>query len=267
VTKAVGGDVPPALRPLLEEPTNSAVLTDFDGTLAPIVPDPDTARPLPGAAAVLGELSRSFGVVAVVSGRPVPFLAAHLGAAGPRLRLFGGYGMEWLEDGVRHRDPAVEPWTRPLAEVAAAAVAQAPPGVGVEDKGYAVTLHWRRSPDQATWGEQFAREWAGRTGLVLQPGRMAVEVRPPVGPDKGAVVARLARGRRAACFAGDDAGDLAAFAALDVLEGEGVQVAKMAVADLESPRQLLSAADLVVHGPAEAMAVLEALAAGAVLGR
>lgn len=255
--------LPPPLRALVDDPANSAVLTDFDGTLAPIVPDPETARPLPRAPAVLGSLSQSFAVVAVVSGRPVPFLAAHLAGAGPRVRLFGGYGMEWLEDGERRRDPAVEPWLAPLRDVAAAAGAEAPPGVGVEDKGYAVTLHWRRAPESGSWGERFAAEWAGRTGLVLQRGRMAVEVRPPVGPDKGMVVARLGRGRRAACFAGDDAGDLPAFAALDVLEGEGVRVAKLAVADLESPPELLAAADLVVQGPAEALDVLEALAEAA----
>lgn len=236
------------------------MLTDFDGTLAPIVPDPETARPLPGAAAVLGRLSEVFGLVAVISGRPVPFLAEHLAGAGPGLRLYGGYGVEWLEDGARHRDPAVEPWLDPLAEVAAAAVAQAPLGVGVEDKGYAVTLHWRRAPDRAGWGDRFAREWADRTGLRLQPGRMAVELRPPVGPDKGTVVQRLGRGCRAASFAGDDAGDLAAFAALEILRGEGVGVARVAVADIESPPALLSAADVVVHGPVEALALLEALA-------
>ena len=263
MTARGAGGLPPALRPLLEEPARSAVLTDFDGTLAPIVPDPETARPLPGAAGILGELSAVFRVVAVVSGRPVPFLAAHLSDAGPKLRLYGGYGMEWLEDGVRHRDPAVEPWLESLAEVAAAAVSEAPSGVGVEDKGYAVTLHWRRAPEQAGWGDRFARAWADRTGLRLQPGRMAVELRPPVGPDKGAVVQRLGRGCRAASFAGDDAGDLAAFAALEILHGEGVAVARVAVADIESPPELLAAADVVVHGPVEALALLEALAGAA----
>lgn len=256
--------VPVALGPLAvlaEEPASSAVLTDFDGTLARIVPDPEQAVPLPEAPAVLARLAGRFAVVAVVSGRPVSFLARHLGAAGPALRLYGTYGLEWLEDGVLHRAPEVEPWLGPAADVLAAARAEAPPGVGVEDKGCSVTLHWRPAPQAGDWAQGFARRWAERTGMVLQHGRMAVEFRPPVGPDKGAVVEALARGCRAACFAGDDVGDLAAFAALDRLAGDGVAAVRVAVRDEESPPELLSRADMVVDGPGAALGLLGALAA------
>ena len=252
-----------ALGPLVvlaDDPAHSAVLTDFDGTLAPIVPDPETAEPLPGAAAVLGRLAARYAVVAVVSGRPTSYLSRQLGAAGPALRLYGTYGLEWLEDGVLHRAPEAEPWLAPAAEILAAARAEAPPGTGIEDKGCSVTLHWRRAPEVGDWAQAFARRWAERTGMTLQPGRMAVEFRPPVGPDKGVVVERLARGCRAACFAGDDAGDLAAFAALDRLAAEGVHGVRVAVSDSESPPELTARADMVVDGPHEALALLSALA-------
>ena len=36
---------------------SSAVLTDFDGTLSPIVDDPEAARPAPGAVEVLTALA------------------------------------------------------------------------------------------------------------------------------------------------------------------------------------------------------------------
>lgn len=245
---------------LAEDPGSSAVLCDFDGTLAPIVADPETAEPLPEAAPVLAALAGRFSVVAVVSGRPVSFLAGRLHGAGPALRLYGGYGAEWMAGGAVHRAPEVEPWAGPVAEVLAAARAQAPSGLGIEDKGFALTLHWRQAPETGAWATPFAARWAERTGLALQPGRRAVELRAPVDIDKGTVTEQLASGCAAACFAGDDAGDLAAFAALDRLAGRGVAAVRMAVADTESPPELIERADVVVHGPAEALAMLRALA-------
>ncbi len=249
------------LAALLDDPAASAVLTDFDGTLAPIVPDPAMAAPLVGAPEVLAALTRRFALVAVVSGRPVSFLARHLAGAGPALRLFGAYGLEWIEHGTLHHAPEVEPWLAPVAQVVEAArVEFAATAVGVEDKGCSVTVHWRQAPGEAGRARDFAREWAQRTGLTLQPGRMAVEFRPPVGIDKGVVVERLARGCAAACFAGDDAGDLAAFAALDRLALEGTRTVRIAVADDETPPELAAAADIVTAGPVEALALLHALA-------
>jgi trehalose 6-phosphate phosphatase len=84
-----------------------------------------------------------------------------------------------------------------------------------------------------------------------------------VGIDKGQVVERLARGCRAACFAGDDAGDLAAFAALDRLALEGTRAVRLAVADEETPPELVAAADVVARGPVEALALLSAVATAA----
>jgi trehalose 6-phosphate phosphatase len=249
---------------LLENPGASAVLSDFDGTLSPIVADPAGAYPLPEVPGVLGALARRFGLVAVVSGRPASFLAQRLAAAGPGVRLFGAYGLEWIEDGVLRRAPEVEPWRGPVAQVVEAArAAFAGEAVGIEDKEVSVTVHWRQAPEAGDRARDFARLWAQRTGLELQSGRMAVEFRPPVHIDKGSVVERLARGSAAACFAGDDAGDLAAFAALGRLAEQGTRAVRVAVADDETPPELVAAADMVVRGPAEALDLLRTLAARA----
>jgi len=265
-TGPVGGshDELGPLACLLEDPGASAVLTDFDGTLAPIVPDPATASPLADAPGVLAALARRYALVAVVSGRPASFLADRLAAAGPSLRLFGAYGLEWIEDGTLHHAPEAEPWRAPVAQVVEGARSEfAGTAVGIEDKGCSVTVHWRQAPGEGARAREFARQWAGRTGLVLQPGRMAVEFRPPVGIDKGVVVERLARGCAAACFAGDDAGDLPAFAALDRLALEGTRTVRIAVADEETPPELVAAADIVTAGPVGALGLLRALATGA----
>jgi trehalose 6-phosphate phosphatase len=257
------GDDTAALGPLaalLADPSTTALLTDFDGTLSPIVDDPDEARPLPAAPGILARLSRHFAVVAVVSGRPVAFLATHLAGAGPAVRLYGVYGLEWRDADQVRVAPEAEAWLAPAAEVAAAARAEAPPGVGVEPKGAALAIHWRRAPEAGAWAQEFGERWAQRSGLVLQPGRRALELRPPLDIDKGRVVERLVTGASAALFAGDDAGDLPAFAALDRLAASGLTVVKMAVADEESPPELVAAADLVVADPGQALDLLDRLA-------
>ena len=248
------------LAALVENPSGAAVLTDFDGTLAPIVDDPETAVALPGAAEVLAELSRSLAVVAVVSGRPVLYLAAHLEAAGPLVRLFGGYGVEWMEGGQVHLAPDLGGWSDQLEELLEEVRRLSPAGLGIEPKGWAVTLHWRQHPETGPWAAAFAEGWE-RRGLHLQHGRMAVEIRPPVDIDKGTVVEELTRECRAACFFGDDVGDLQAFAALDRLSAGGVTTVKVAVVDEQSPAALVSAADVVVHGPRQALDLLRSMAA------
>ena len=244
----------------MEEPGASALFLDFDGTLAPIVDDPAAARPLPGVPGLLGRLAARLGLVAVVSGRPVAYLVEVLDS--PRgVRLAGLYGMEQLgPDGELQVDEDAGRWRPVLVEVADEARRLAPPGVVIEEKGLAMTIHWRGNPGAEAWARSVGERLMAGTGLVGQPGRMALELRPPGPTDKGAVVEQLGPGHRAvACF-GDDLGDLPAFAALDRLAAEGVAVARVAVVDDESPPEVVAAADVVVRGPEGAQDLLAVLA-------
>ncbi|HVX23046.1 MAG TPA: trehalose-phosphatase [Acidimicrobiales bacterium] len=255
--------LPAALVPLADHPTRSALFLDFDGTLAPIVDDPAGAAPLPGVPDLLVALGRRFGLVAVVSGRPVGFLADNLRRPGG-VHLAGLYGMEQIgPDGRSAGAGPAEPWRPVVADVTRRALAEAPPGAEVEPKGLTVTLHWRRRPDAEGWATRFARREGAATGLLAQPGRMSVELRPPVDADKGTVVRRLAAGWAAAACFGDDLGDLPAFRALGDLAATGVAVARVAVVDADSPPEVVAAADVVVDGPAGAEALLRQLLDGA----
>jgi trehalose 6-phosphate phosphatase len=207
----------------------------------------------------LGRLAARYARVAVISGRPVAYLIDQLGAVAGLL-LYGLYGLERARGGSVEEVAEATRWRPVVDNVAAAAEAETPPGVGVERKGLAVTLHVRRAPEHAAWVAEWAERAAGRTGLVAHPGRRSVELRPPVATDKGTVVAELAAGLDAVCFLGDDVGDLPAFAALSQLGAGGVHTLAIAVASDESPPELLAAADIVVDGPAGALALLEALA-------
>jgi trehalose 6-phosphate phosphatase len=66
-----------------------ALCLDFDGTLSPIVDDPEAARPLAGVVELLGPLAHRHAAVALISGRPADFLATH--ASAPGVRYLGLY--------------------------------------------------------------------------------------------------------------------------------------------------------------------------------
>lgn len=136
-------------------------------------------------------------------------------------------------------------------------------GVWVEEKGRAVAVHTRRATDpdgafRALLGP--LRDLAGRHGLVLEPGRLVLEVRP-AGVDKGVALTEYVRatGAGTVLYAGDDLGDLPAFAAVERLRAEGVAGLLVCSGSAEVT-ELADRADLVVDGPEGVVRLLRALA-------
>jgi trehalose 6-phosphate phosphatase len=195
-----------------------------------------------------------------VSGRPVEFLARRLPV--PGLLLSGLYGMETLVDGHRQVDPRALPFADAVASAADEADTRLP-GVIVERKaGVSVTLHWRTAPDREQEVLDVAAELARRTGLAEWHSRFAVELRPPVAMDKGTVIDELIKGFGIAAFAGDDTGDLAAFAALEraATDGRLRRAVCIGVESPEMPDALPGAVDVLVDGPAGLIAILRTVA-------
>lgn len=255
--------LPAPLRPLAARPRESAVLVDFDGSISTIVDDPASARALPAARDVLAALIGTFGTVAVVSGRPVEFLARAIDL--PGLALVGQYGLERMEDGRAVVDARAEPY---LGAVATATddLERELPDLLVERKaGVAATVHWRTDADREHAAVEVVDRVARRHGLTVYATKMARELRPPVPADKGTAVEGLVDGSSGACFAGDDRGDLDAFAALARLAAAGrlEHAVRIAVGSAEAPAELLAQADVAVDGPAGLVSLLEELAGAA----
>jgi trehalose 6-phosphate phosphatase len=247
------------LDALRADPSRSGVFVDFDGTLSPIVLDPEAARPLPGAVEALVALAEHLGRVAVVSGRPVAFLARHLPS---EIDVVGLYGLEARRGGVLVEHPEAAAWRAVVDDVVAAAVDELPQGVEVEHKGLSVTLHTRRHPELGDQATAWAAAAAERSGLSPRPAKHSTELHPPVHVDKGTVVESLWEGLVAVAFVGDDAGDLSAFVALDRFAAAGGTAVRVAVTSDEAPPGLLAAADLVVDGPEGALELLRSLLPG-----
>ncbi|WP_399886286.1 trehalose-phosphatase [Streptomyces sp. BBFR51] len=258
------------LDALLAHPHRAVIALDFDGTLAPIVPDPDRARAHPEAVPALAALAPKVASIAVITGRPAEVAVRHGGFAGisglDHLVVLGHYGAErW--------DAATGTLTTPDPHPGVAAVRAALPGLlersgaqqgtWIEEKGHAVAVHTRRAPDPQAAFETLRAplaDLASRHGLVVEPGRMVLELRPP-GMDKGAALRSYVHslGAASVLFAGDDLGDLPAFAAVDTLRQEGTP-GLLVCSGSDEVTALKERADVVVEGPEGVVRLLMALA-------
>ncbi|MGW4563513.1 trehalose-phosphatase [Streptomyces sp. NPDC004561] len=259
------------LAALLARPRTAVVGLDFDGTLAPIVADPEQARAHPGAVPALAALAPKVASVGVITGRPAGVAVRHGGFAGvaglEHLTVLGHYGAErW--------DAVTGTVTAPAPHPGVAAVRAELPGVldrvgawqgtWIEEKGRAVAVHTRRAEDPQAAFEALRgplTDLATRHGLIVEPGRMVLELRPP-GMDKGVALLDHVRatGAESVLYAGDDLGDLPAFAAIDKLRSDGLPGLLVCSGSTEVT-ELAERADLVVDGPEGVVRLLRSLAA------
>ena len=262
---------------LVRAASRAVVGLDFDGTLAPIVDDPEKAHIHPEAGEVLVDLAEVVRAVAVITGRParqaldlggLETVGRTIGDRGKELYLFGQYGDErWSSTGRRIISPRPPPglatFLRDLPRTLRDADAA---DAWVEDKGLAHAVHTRRMADPDAAYERLLgplRELADRNGLVLEPGRQVIEVRAP-GMDKGRAVETLAKEVDAGAFvfAGDDLGDVEAFEAVAALAKDGMPTLLVCSAS-EEQIALVERADVVVHGPEGVLDLLRRLTADA----
>jgi trehalose 6-phosphate phosphatase len=257
------------LEAVLEHPDDTLVGIDFDGTLAPIVADPEQAHAEPRAVAALARLGTLLGTVAVITGRPARTavrLGGFRGVTGlGHLVVLGQYGVErWdaaTDEFMIPPDPrqvaALEEEIPPLLDRLGQGAAH------VEHKGRAVVVHTRQLPDPdasfATLSGPL-NDLAGRHEMVVEPGKNVLEIRSP-GVDKGIALRDIVTetGARQVVFVGDDLGDLPAFRVVDELRREGR--GGLLVCSASHEEDALSAlADVVVQGPDGVATWLEELA-------
>jgi trehalose 6-phosphate phosphatase len=246
------------LDAILANPGRALVAFDYDGTLSPIVDDPGSARPEPEVIEGLAALSKLVEMVAVVTGRPAR-LAVDLAGFGrapglEQLVVVGHYGMErWDACSGELRTvvppPGIDTVRRALPDLLESLDLD---DAEIEDKGLSLAVHVRRLDDSDEALDQIEKpltDLAESAGLVAEPGRMVVEIRPP-GMDKGMALRSLVREVQATSvmFVGDDLGDLAAFAEVRRLRAEGIAGLLVCSASAEVT-ELAAEADLVVQGP------------------
>lgn len=257
-----------ALGPLREEPGRAAILTDVDGTLAPIAERAEDAAVPAAAREALARLSERFGLVGCVSGRQA--LEARRLVGLDQLAYAGNHGLELLLPGEEEprADPSLDGREHQAAEFLDGLDGELLDELGLrrEDKGVIQALHWRGAENEAA-AQARANQVAiaaGKAGLDPHWGRKVLELRPVGGGGKDAAVSALLAGEDLdrAVYAGDDRTDLDAFRRLEQLceSGDLLAAVRVGIVTPEGPAELGEESDLAVDGPEGWLAILEWLA-------
>ena len=229
-------------------PSRLVLVTDFDGTLADIVPDPTRAMALPDSLHALRGLAQRLARVIVLSSRTDTDLEVLVPVPGLRLIGDGGRPLPTPEQR-RALDRFNADATRLLATI---------PGAWLEIKPASSAVHYRNTDRSGREVLALLQSLLVTTGLTGVAGRKVVEVHVPDVGKGSALTAMLPSLEPAGvvCF-GDDENDRSMF---EVVGGLAIPHLCVGVGSLEAPADLFGRCDLVVSGPTEAAALLNAIA-------
>jgi trehalose 6-phosphate phosphatase len=246
---------------------SALVALDFDGTLAPIAPHPDDARPVAGVRQVLRDVRATGAALAIVTGRSAASLLRISGFdAVPGIVIYGLHGVERWENG-QLRAPATPAGIAELRVLLPKIVASAArdTAVWIEDKELSLVVHTRLTAEPDRLVELLrapVTEAVTAAGLEVRPGREVLEICIP-GTDKGTAIRELIGDETAAvCYAGDDVGDLPAVREVNAWAARTGRP-KLAVA-ISSPGTgpLAGLADVTVPDPPSLLSLLRQLIGG-----
>ncbi|MFL6549291.1 MAG: trehalose-phosphatase [Povalibacter sp.] len=213
--------------PPLPSVSNLALFLDVDGTLLDIAPTPESVVVSEQIKHLLDALcSRLDGALALVSGRSIRTLDTLFDPL--RFAAAGIHGCERREASGCILRPEVD-----VARVAAVrdeltAWTLRHPGTLLEDKGYALALHYRLAPEFEVAALSEAESALGVLAThELQRGKFVFEIRPS-GYSKGGAIEAFMREQpfrgRQPLFIGDDVTDEAGFESVNLLQGISVRV-------------------------------------------
>ena len=233
-----------------------AVFLDYDGTLTPIVNDPDAANLAPETRDTVGRLA-GLCPVAVVSGRDLADVRRHVDLEG--ITYAGSHGFDILApDGARHQHEAGTAALPALdrAEHVLRTAVEGIAGARLERKRFAAAVHFREVEGEASVGElerAVDRVAESEPTLVRTAGKKVLELRPAAAWDKGAAVLWILRELGldhedvVPIYLGDDLTDEDAFREIRsigigivVAPGGRKTIARYALADPSEVREFLT---------------------------
>lgn len=219
---AYWADLKPAWR-------NSKIMLflDFDGTLAPIVEQPQKASLSPDMKTTLATLSqRNSAFLAIVTGRSLADIRQKVGINAITYIANHGFEIEGLNIHVRKPlDPHTIQAYRKI-EIELRDILKGIPGIIFEDKGLVLSIHYRMVNDTE---KNFVKQSINRIAkphirsreVSLRKGKEVSEIRPPINWDKGKAILFLLHSMKKSpsqksvmIYIGDDDTDEDAFKAL-----------------------------------------------------
>ncbi|MYC29117.1 MAG: trehalose-phosphatase [Chloroflexi bacterium] len=249
----------PSVHRRIAGATHLLLLSDYDGTLAPIAARPDLAVLPHRTRLALHTINQASGVsVGVVSGRSLADVSSMVGLpgliyAGNHGLEIQGNGLDFIHPGAEALKPQLDNILRELGERVAGIE-----GALVEGKGLTLSVHFRltaedQKPRVHAEFEEATRAWLQAGEVRVTAGKEVLEVRPNIPWDKGKAIARIASEcphEALVMYLGDDLTDEDGFAVVNDLNGLSVFVGPArqptrALYRVDSPSEVATTLDLI----------------------
>jgi len=228
-------------------PSELVLITDFDGTLADVVPDPANAVARPESLDAVRRLVEVLADVIVLSSRAPSELDALVPVSG--VRLIGDSGLALP----RHAQKlALDEFNRDVSKLL-----ERTPGAWLEAKPASSAVHFRNTDMSGEEMLALLKPLLDGGRLAGALGRKVVEVHAPKAGKGSALAALLpALDPAAVVCLGDDENDRSMFEYIGSLDYPHMSVG---VDSPEAPKDLFHLCDLTVGGPEEAAVFLKAI--------
>lgn len=228
-------------------PNELVLITDFDGTLADVVPDPANAVARPESLDALRRLVEVLADVIVLSSRTPADLEELVPISG--VRLIGDSGLALPRLAQRQ---ALDQFNRDVSTLL-----ERTPGAWLEKKPASSAVHFRKTDISGEEMLVLLKPLLGGGRLAAALGRKVVEVHAPKAGKGSALAALLpAEDPAAVVCMGDDENDRSMFEYIGGLDYPHLSVG---VDSPEAPKDLFQLCDIVVSGPEEAAIFLQAI--------
>ncbi|HYM07730.1 MAG TPA: trehalose-phosphatase [Terriglobales bacterium] len=195
---------------------------DFDGTLVPLVQHPTKALLDGSTRETLARISRNSRIITtIISGRSLSDICGRIGLEG--IVYAGNHGLEICGPQLRFMEPAAAARREELAHLSErlAAKLRHIEGAIVQFKGLTTSVHYRSAAPEDITRIETAIKAAIASALAsfrLAPSKMAFEIIPQTGWDKGKAVCWIEQhfgdGNALSIYLGDDVTDEDAFKVL-----------------------------------------------------
>lgn len=249
----------PSIRNRLNDAEQVLILSDYDGTLTPIVAQPESAVLGPEPRHTLLGLNRQDKfIVGIISGRSLSDVTAMAGVSD--LVYAGNHGLEIAGTDIDFVHPEAKALggTRSLIFRDLHENLSRLPGVFVEDKGLTLSVHYRQAPDELS-GEvesifnTAVSPYLNPGGWKTTQGKKVFEVRPDIPWDKGKAIAYLQNAHPRASltfYFGDDLTDEDGFEVVQSSGGIAIFVGAArqptkALHRLDSPQEVVETLQLI----------------------
>lgn len=231
---------------------SGTLITDIDGTISEIVPTPMEARVSPKIRKTMEKLSNKFKYTGVMTGRSVKNALEIMKS--DQLIYIGNHGLEKYKNGKITIDNNVKEYIPLIKNVALKIQSELNhyKCILYQDKELSFTIHYRlcnNTDDIKKKALDIISKIKESTQLKIVEGRMIIEIRPPIGENKGTILQKfiIANNIKKIIYLGDDITDSDAFNKLNELKGHGITTYNIVVRSAETPEYVIKSADYYVN--------------------